>query len=506
MFTEASLGNGKFPNPDIHGITKNFLSQGATHLRSLAQNLKDRVNGIFDITPSTSRRHLIQGGAVLATAIILESQGINVFPAPKKAAAKDGGGDGGPESIPPPPEIITIPDLYQIKDYIAGGEFLDLDAELKNRAFIYPSEVPFVLSTSTYQNLIAELVEQGINDPTPAQIYQLATDGRYDALLNLEPTQVAFVENDRIYAMSGDAKTGKAQTFLLTQDGPELITYPDNTYYRPPLKWSNDRGIVGTDGYKITHQFDPNSGQWNELKDYVALGTPQQRINKSLLQALEEPIVSPQGETIFNYFNLDRSEVDYYIQTGNDQGLKSFQVLKDANGNPAFFITTKGTAGIINPNNVQDIKSAVNRLNEIDPTIIRSIADRGGLRIISNWLFLDHYNVKPSSYSFVTDLGLIEVPDRVIGRVGMSNFMEVLLEEPRHMYNMRHLVSDGGSKWVYQAPDQLADKTGIDKGRFEIEWAKANAQRLTPRELDAFIRAGNSTIANYSSSLLAHVP
>jgi hypothetical protein len=113
------------------------------------------------------------------------------------------------------------------------------------------------------------------------------------------------------------------------------------------------------------------------MKEYKILGTAEQRIRKSLNKFLK----GETGKTV-NVLGLDAKEVALYCETGDDSECKTFKIMKNAKGEPAFIVNTSSKYGFT-AENAEYTQQAVDRLNEIDETLIDTFVNRYSLNCLS---------------------------------------------------------------------------------------------------------------------------
>jgi len=99
-------------------------------------------------------------------------------------------------------------------------------------------------------------------------------------------------------------------------------------------------------------------------------GTPEQQRVKNNLKNIYDEVINGQA----NPFNLDANEVKKYLETGSDEGLKSFQVVKSKE--TSFIMVTGGECGL-NELYANAVKMAVKRWDQIDPEIIKRTVENG---------------------------------------------------------------------------------------------------------------------------------
>jgi hypothetical protein len=138
-----------------------------------------------------------------------------------------------------------------------------------------------------------------------------------------------------------------------------------------------------TDGVKVMFNYDAKTNQWTELDEYKMLGTPEQRIRKSLNKCLTGDGEAAEGSgDFYNPLGLDAKEVALYCETGDDSKCKTFKIMENAKGESTFIVNTSNEYGFT-AENLGYIQKAVDRFNEIDETLIDTITNHYGLTCVS---------------------------------------------------------------------------------------------------------------------------
>lgn len=278
-----------------------------------------------------------------------------------------------------------------------------------------------------------------------------------------------------------------------------------NPFYRPSV-WSRaeaglqGEGYVATDGLRVTHVYNEENQQWEELENYIPIGTAQERMNRNLRELLNANVRTQMGLTAeTNPLGFDSAEVERYILTSSDEGLKSFQVLNIAPGEPAIPLATGGSSGLREDiGNIEVFKQAFKRLLEIDPNAGKVSTTQHGLRAIAGDISPYTFDSQPTySASFDAHLGVMEINEVTQAqRRSVTHAMVAILTEPRHIYNYHHF-SSGGT--VFNPDYRLSDNPGIDKGLYLKQWAEQNRSNMTSSEYTFFTSYGDIIVRNYAN-------
>jgi hypothetical protein len=173
-------------------------------------------------------------------------------------------------------------------------------------------------------------------------------------------------------------------------------------------------------------------------------------------------------------FGLSEIEVKKYLKTGETKDCKSFEVLNDANDKPAFVVVKSGNNGF-DEDKLVFIKNGINRLNELEPTMLRTLVDKFDLGFVSvdinNQDFFGTNKTWAGSYLQQPYGGVILYNQNFLineGEKGIEycNFecLKTVIMESRALYtsDVKYLKNNDFTT----APDRLNDKIGIDKALF----------------------------------------
>jgi len=204
-----------------------------------------------------------------------------------------------------------------------------------------------------------------------------------------------------------------------------------------------------------------------------------------------------------NAFGLDVVEVKNYLATGETADLKTFEVAKDAEGKPAFVIVKGGNNGF-DENGLVYIERTVDKMNKIDPTITRTIADKHNLRFLSedinNEDFFKTHNwgatygeYDSGGFVLINQSALIGDPE-----LADAQIMGFLVTESRATYT----TSFGSGALETTAPDRLSNNVGIDKGLYILNLSKEwfNNNKISKTEKSWLDAVGNGAVDYYSKN------
>lgn len=328
---------------------------------------------------------------------------------------------------------------------------------------------------------------------------------------------------DFVYELNGEAylfipniyiKSGRDyrlyDCFKIAKDGTRTKIKNPNTLtwdFGEP-RWDKDLGIVWADSYRINHRYDSSNNIWVELNQYVMLGTEEQRFNKSLSQMANLPGYGMgYGDKTQNPLGLDPDEVQKYLAAGDDTGFKTFKVARDANGKPAFIINI----GPMNGFHVleQDMQDTIEYMNNIDPKLIRMLADQYGICCLTNDIGgMKTFENNPGfegtfwpyefgSVVFLNDADIGKKFENSIKQLPgypyncrlKSFVMAGILMESRALYTMKRMGDDWG-----KALDKLSDNTGLDKALWARQKADEYYAKKKISELEYSMVVGSTSI------------
>lgn len=372
---------------------------------------------------------------------------------------------------------------------IAGGDMLG-PRQYEGQTFAYENGVQvFVPSLTTvippesydiFQGLLFEGQPGSVIVPTP--------DGNAFYMFEDEGRKVRFV--------GGEQK--------------QLVVYKTrNPNYKPTVRWSEGLGIVGTDGLRITHQYAKETNSWHELSEYIALGTPKQRMEKRLKDLLSAKTTNYDGSTVENPLGLNPIEVAQYLRDWSDNGIESFKVLNNAKGEPMILIATGGKYGLNKQlGNIEGLQVAAARLNEVDPNALDYISVQLGVNAIAGDIvpsIFDQEEWKSYGASPFSRLGVIKYNE--IGTRPYYNHLARLFVEGRGIKDERRLEWDyARNSWVLTVADRLHDDVTYDKALWFIRrWLAPNQYRLSSDEVSNLLNFGNLQLPDALKVLLTNL-
>ena len=200
-----------------------------------------------------------------------------------------------------------------------------------------------------------------------------------------------------------------------------------------------------------------------------------------------------------NAFGLDVAEVKNYLATGEATDLKTFEVVKDAEGKAAFVIVKGGNNGF-DENNFITLKDSIEKMNKIDSTITRTLVNKNTLRFVStdinNIDFFGKnrgYTAKYFNHDFggviLINPGCFKQEKKMVTYTNISS----LIVESRALY----FLSKNNNP-----SDKLSDNIGIDKGMYLSDFSKSwfNNGKIDAYGKECLDIITNSIISFYSQN------
>lgn len=275
---------------------------------------------------------------------------------------------------------------------------------------------------------------------------------------------------------------------------------------------------MATDGLKIMADYSAKTGKFTERSEYKMLGTAEQRIRKSLNKCVEGYCWNHNyDKKFFNPLGLDKTEVQKYCETGDDSNCKTFKIMKNADGEPAFIVNTSTKYGF-NEKSLGYIQQSIDRLNAIDPTIIDTLTNRYGLTCLSYDMadgdLAERFKVAPNSFgSYSTFIfgNVVVINQNLEGIVKSTNpdyprleFTFGLLVEARAVY-FREMSEFGLN--IEDAKEDFYHKPGIDiEEADKFYWLAGKVKEwlgqrfLTKSEYDQWMITAESMLCAYDPS------
>ena len=410
-------------------------------------------------------------------------------------------------------DLIDLNSSIRASKFMAGGEFTnsvdDAPFAIKDKqsgAVVVFSEKDFLntdgkispIERSKYS--AEELRQLYINKSVVSKIKDKLKSNDCVYVLNSE----AYVFNDENLPIVRLGKVSEKNVGIKKYDqygNPTTVknTRECNACYSKTV-WYKD-GIYESDGTRLTHKLNTQTGQFNELTDFIMLGTQEQRMSYILSTAYYGLSKGKDGKDHANIFNLNLNEISQYINTGSDVGLTSFQVIKSQQ--ESFVIMTGGSCGL-NELYVKSIRAAVKRFDEIDPNIMKEIVEKNGLQIVSfdiesSPLFSG--STKSFALLWTSPVGKIisinqnsgtqhlsECPiDRLAGILA-TGIMEYLWVESRGLYALDNLEKEGFSH----------DSIELYKATWLLEQINKYQSKLTTIEYRTMVQDAKNDIEIYS--------
>jgi hypothetical protein len=255
---------------------------------------------------------------------------------------------------------------------------------------------------------------------------------------------------------------------------------------------------------------EPTPTPTKAVDEYVVpegLGVEDTKVRKSVE-------VSMENSAMKNPFGLDVTEVKNYLLTGETKEFKTFEVLNDANNKPAFVVVKGGDNGF-DEQKLASVENAINKLNQIDSTMVSTMRDKSGLIFISadvnNANTFEKYPTYGATYDKNIFGGYILINQKYMDSnndVETFNTMGLLLTESRALYTTKFLTGYKNGAGIYSiggytnASDRLDEKIGIDKGLYIISFVDKwfNDNLITKIEKLVLKGFGDSAVAYYSKN------
>ncbi|HEX8684818.1 MAG TPA: hypothetical protein VF707_21045 [Ardenticatenaceae bacterium] len=190
----------------------------------------------------------------------------------------------------PTPQLDLQPatlDASNAAEFIAGVEFTD-PARFQGRVYedrttgatILLSQALYEMVTLGAENPAPEAIADALEKSEWAQLFDLHTNParrdrtqpplrfRYDEMVVWEPEGVIyawnydnFSRNHRVYRLLPEGRRQQFQSGMTVR----------GTRNRPLVEWAEGLGLVLTNGWQATHQYDPQTAQFGELETPAAI-------------------------------------------------------------------------------------------------------------------------------------------------------------------------------------------------------------------------------------------
>ena len=261
--------------------------------------------------------------------------------------------------------------------YMAGGKFQDLaDADIFAVADkASGTVVSFFVNDFNKLNQQLNYWKDGKNsvDQLKKNFIDASIIGKIRN--ELEIGDFVYVMNDEAYVFTENSKSRTAKPYVnrISVDGKITKVCDDadsRLYGFESIVFDKDMGVCLSDGYKINYKYNPDTKLFEELDDYIMLGTAMQRM-KSHIESLAKLTT-----------DIDPADVAKFEKSGNTDNCRTIKVYNDADGNPALCVICGGEYGL-NKDAAFGIEIAVKRWNFIDRTIMTRLCDQFGLNCIT---------------------------------------------------------------------------------------------------------------------------
>jgi hypothetical protein len=204
--------------------------------------------------------------------------------------------------------------------------------------------------------------------------------------------------------------------------------------------------------------------------------TPEQKMEKNLKDLADE-------------LGLNINEITKYSQTKQTEGYNSFNIIKNAQNEPAVIMVTGGKYGF-NHENVKTVADTFQEINRIDPNMVK-LLQQYGLRATS-------FEMEPGNVfqqypdfggTYFSNLGIVLANQNAYSSFPRGIYMGLVLMESRAI----------GFERLPNLPDKLDPRAGIDKAKWLTNWAEINKEKLVFEDYDYLIKLANATMGAYTN-------
>lgn len=257
---------------------------------------------------------------------------------------------------------------------------------------------------------------------------------------------------------------------------------------------------IATNGVSITHKYRGDTGKWEKLDENQPWATPEVRIKNSLNSILKMNyfINNPDGtqSKIPNPLNINEQDIRQYLDEKTDVGLKSFQVINNAENKPALVVVTGPLSGLNEENkSIIGIKKGFDFLNKVDPSIVDKITHQYFVRAIGGEII--NTNLRKNDFDS-TSRPTINTVCINGGRVGDNYILDALsiLMQSRYIYTWKNVTSiEGSTKSIVK--DRLDEDNNLDKFYWVKKWISDNRTKMSGKEFDEISKYLDKSISGY---------
>ncbi len=350
-------------------------------------------------------------------------------------------------------EAIDIDATFKSFQYMAGGCFADA---FNSQTFAIHDQKSS--ATVVFSDKDLEKVDNLIKNKSKLNAVQLKQEYINKSVINkitksLKKDDFAYVLNGEAYVFNSNNLQNGYRSINKYDKNGKLSVIKNNlesTCYFSKIVWDKNIGIGVSDGSRITYKL--NGNKFTELKDYVMLGTKEQRVRKTLIDLYNGKAFDQKNKVFNNPLNLDGKEVKQYLKTGSDEGLKSFQIVESEAATP-FVMVTGGKWGLDELYS-KAVEATVKRFDEIDPNIMKDIVDRNGMQTVTfdrieDPIFPTHsgYGASFWNYDYGRVIYINNTYSKYLGKYDLDkliemirpSIMEVLWVESKGQYSLDNL-------------------------------------------------------------------
>jgi len=275
-------------------------------------------------------------------------------------------------------DVLDLNSSARASKFIAGGEFINSADDAPFAIKDKQSGAVVVFSDQDFLNIDGTLSLIERSKYSAEELRQLYID---KSIFN--KIKGKLKTNDCVYILNSEAYVFNDEN--LKQGNKTLIKYDtygnENTitndkagkFYFSRLTCDKDLGICTFDGTKITHKYNTQTKQFDELVTPEFKGTLEQRTIYNLEASYKADWANNQGT---NPLGLDYQDILEFKKNGSDKNCKSFKLIK-VSDNLGFICLTGGKCGLQEEKSLVNLKLAVQKCNEIDPIISQKWIERG---------------------------------------------------------------------------------------------------------------------------------
>ncbi|MDD2225230.1 MAG: copper amine oxidase N-terminal domain-containing protein [Candidatus Shapirobacteria bacterium] len=243
----------------------------------------------------------------------------------------------------------------------------------------------------------------------------------------------------------------------------------------------------------INNPNNTGTGGNTKTPETTITGTPEQQRVKNNLKNIYDEVINGQA----NPFNLDDNEVKKYLETGSDEGLKSFQVVKSKE--TSFIMITGEEELGLNKITAKIVKMAVKRWDEIDPSIMKEMVETNGLRVVTyrSKIFQPFQDKTDFAWSATFDKEGTTYLNQYLYAEALTRFNENKVVETNTRRIMEDLLVESYGIYYLRNLDKNKNIEVYKAGRL-LEQVEKYKSKLTPTEYSYIKNDAENNIRNFS--------